>query len=242
MEWIHGETGGRELAEELVVRWARRWDVNGVGPFAVLADGVVVGRTGCSSGTSGRGRPRSSPMPETTPSSSSAGRSRARTGVTAMRQKRPAACASGPTPSADRAADLADRPRERPLDPRRRQARRAAGAARPDVPRPGGRLAAPAAACRPIALVRYISSMGVTPMPGSLETEGMSALAARAEFRADSTCSVRATGRHTTVTKVAQLRLGGYPRHGFVTARDLPGRDSPRACGRAGTRAIRRWR
>lgn len=46
MEWIHGETGGRELAEELVVRWARRWDVNGVGPFAVLADGVVVGRTG----------------------------------------------------------------------------------------------------------------------------------------------------------------------------------------------------
>ena len=46
MEWTHGETGGRELAEELVARWLRRWEANGVGPFAVLADGVVVGRTG----------------------------------------------------------------------------------------------------------------------------------------------------------------------------------------------------
>ena len=46
MEWIHGETGGRELAEELVARWVRRWEANGVGPFAVLANGVVVGRTG----------------------------------------------------------------------------------------------------------------------------------------------------------------------------------------------------
>lgn len=46
MAWIHGPSGGRELAEELVGRWAERWEVNGVGPFAVLADGVVVGRTG----------------------------------------------------------------------------------------------------------------------------------------------------------------------------------------------------
>src|SRR6185437_12686444 len=46
MAWTHGETGGRELAEELLELWVRRWQANGVGPFAVLADGVVVGRAG----------------------------------------------------------------------------------------------------------------------------------------------------------------------------------------------------
>jgi len=46
MPWVGESPGGRELATELVERWRRRWDANGVGPFAVLLDGVVIGRTG----------------------------------------------------------------------------------------------------------------------------------------------------------------------------------------------------
>jgi RimJ/RimL family protein N-acetyltransferase len=46
MPWIGDEPGGRELAAELVARWRRRWDANGVGAFAVLLGGVVIGRAG----------------------------------------------------------------------------------------------------------------------------------------------------------------------------------------------------
>jgi RimJ/RimL family protein N-acetyltransferase len=46
MRWVGEAPGGRELAAELVERWRRRWDANGIGPFAVLVDGVVVGRAG----------------------------------------------------------------------------------------------------------------------------------------------------------------------------------------------------
>src|SRR3954468_5964550 len=46
MPWVGESPGGRDLATELVERWRRRWDANGVGPFAVLLDGVVIGRTG----------------------------------------------------------------------------------------------------------------------------------------------------------------------------------------------------
>jgi RimJ/RimL family protein N-acetyltransferase len=46
MPWVGDEPGGRELAAELVARWCSRWETNGVGPFAMLLDGVVIGRTG----------------------------------------------------------------------------------------------------------------------------------------------------------------------------------------------------
>jgi RimJ/RimL family protein N-acetyltransferase len=46
MPWVGDEPGGRELAAELVDRWRTRWERNGVGPFAVLLDGRVIGRTG----------------------------------------------------------------------------------------------------------------------------------------------------------------------------------------------------
>ena len=44
--WIGGEAGGRELAAETVERWIARWERNGVGQFAVLLDGRVIGRVG----------------------------------------------------------------------------------------------------------------------------------------------------------------------------------------------------
>ena len=46
MRWIGERGGGRELAEKLVPRWVSRWEQNGVGPFAVLLDGKVIGRAG----------------------------------------------------------------------------------------------------------------------------------------------------------------------------------------------------
>jgi len=46
MRWIGGEAGGREAAIEHVERWIARWDANGVGPFAVVYDGRVIGRVG----------------------------------------------------------------------------------------------------------------------------------------------------------------------------------------------------
>jgi RimJ/RimL family protein N-acetyltransferase len=46
MPWVGDEPGGRELAAELVARWGRRWEANGVGPFAVLLEDVVIGRAG----------------------------------------------------------------------------------------------------------------------------------------------------------------------------------------------------
>lgn len=45
MPWVGDEPGGRELAEELVRRWCGRWERNGVGPFAVICGGTVIGRT-----------------------------------------------------------------------------------------------------------------------------------------------------------------------------------------------------
>ncbi|MHB8469985.1 MAG: GNAT family N-acetyltransferase [Gaiellaceae bacterium] len=44
--WIGGEPGGREAAVESVERWIRRWEQNGVGQFAVVLDGHVIGRVG----------------------------------------------------------------------------------------------------------------------------------------------------------------------------------------------------
>jgi len=46
MRWIGGEAGGRDAAIENVERWIARWDANGVGPFAVVYDGRVIGRVG----------------------------------------------------------------------------------------------------------------------------------------------------------------------------------------------------
>jgi RimJ/RimL family protein N-acetyltransferase len=46
MRWIGGEAGGREAAIEHVERWIARWDANGVGPFAVVYEGHVIGRAG----------------------------------------------------------------------------------------------------------------------------------------------------------------------------------------------------
>ena len=46
MRRIGGEAGGRDSAVEHVERWIRRWEVNGVGQFAVLRDGHVIGRVG----------------------------------------------------------------------------------------------------------------------------------------------------------------------------------------------------
>jgi RimJ/RimL family protein N-acetyltransferase len=46
MRWIGGETGGHELAAATVERWLARWEQMGVGPFAVVLDGHVIGRAG----------------------------------------------------------------------------------------------------------------------------------------------------------------------------------------------------
>jgi RimJ/RimL family protein N-acetyltransferase len=46
MRWIGGEAGGRAEAIEHVERWQARWDKNGVGQFAVVLDGRVIGRVG----------------------------------------------------------------------------------------------------------------------------------------------------------------------------------------------------
>jgi len=46
MRWIGGEAGGREAAIDQVERWIARWDANGVGQFAVVLDGRVIGRVG----------------------------------------------------------------------------------------------------------------------------------------------------------------------------------------------------
>ena len=46
MRWIGGEAGGREAAIDQVERWLARWDANGVGQFAVVFDGRVIGRVG----------------------------------------------------------------------------------------------------------------------------------------------------------------------------------------------------
>jgi RimJ/RimL family protein N-acetyltransferase len=46
MRWIGGEAGGREMAARQVENWIARWNANGVGPFAVVLDGRVIGRAG----------------------------------------------------------------------------------------------------------------------------------------------------------------------------------------------------
>ena len=46
MRWIGGEAGGRETAIRQVEKWIARWDANGVGPFAVVHEGRVIGRVG----------------------------------------------------------------------------------------------------------------------------------------------------------------------------------------------------
>ena len=46
MRWIGGEAGGRETAVQQVENWIARWNANGVGPFAVVLDGRVIGRAG----------------------------------------------------------------------------------------------------------------------------------------------------------------------------------------------------
>jgi RimJ/RimL family protein N-acetyltransferase len=44
--WIGGEPGGRAAAVESIERWIRRWEANGVGQFAVVREGRVIGRVG----------------------------------------------------------------------------------------------------------------------------------------------------------------------------------------------------
>ncbi|MGD0715770.1 MAG: GNAT family N-acetyltransferase [Gaiellaceae bacterium] len=46
MQWIGGEAGDRAAAVESVERSIGRWELNRVGPFAVLLDGHVIGRVG----------------------------------------------------------------------------------------------------------------------------------------------------------------------------------------------------
>src|SRR5947207_16016327 len=46
MRWIGGEAGGRETAIESIERWIARWDANGVGQFALVYEGRVIGRVG----------------------------------------------------------------------------------------------------------------------------------------------------------------------------------------------------
>ena len=46
MRWTGGEPGGRDTAIETVARWIARWETNGVGQFAVVRDGRVIGRVG----------------------------------------------------------------------------------------------------------------------------------------------------------------------------------------------------
>lgn len=46
MRWIGDEAGDREAAAEHVERWMTRWERNGVGPFVVELDDLVIGRVG----------------------------------------------------------------------------------------------------------------------------------------------------------------------------------------------------
>jgi RimJ/RimL family protein N-acetyltransferase len=46
MRWIGDRSGDRDAAVEHVERWLRRWESNGVGPFVVELDDVVIGRVG----------------------------------------------------------------------------------------------------------------------------------------------------------------------------------------------------
>jgi RimJ/RimL family protein N-acetyltransferase len=46
MRWIGGEAGDRAAAVENVERWIARWELNGVGQFAVLLGGRAIGRVG----------------------------------------------------------------------------------------------------------------------------------------------------------------------------------------------------
>jgi [ribosomal protein S5]-alanine N-acetyltransferase len=46
MCWIGGEAGGLDVAEQSITRWRGRWEANGVGQFAVVLDGHVIGRVG----------------------------------------------------------------------------------------------------------------------------------------------------------------------------------------------------
>ncbi|MDX6485543.1 MAG: hypothetical protein QOF43_696 [Gaiellaceae bacterium] len=46
MQWIGGEAGDRAATVESVERWIARWKANGVGQFAVVHEGRVIGRVG----------------------------------------------------------------------------------------------------------------------------------------------------------------------------------------------------
>jgi RimJ/RimL family protein N-acetyltransferase len=46
MRWIGGGAGDRAVAVESIERWIGRWEANGVGQFAVVLDGHVIGRVG----------------------------------------------------------------------------------------------------------------------------------------------------------------------------------------------------
>jgi RimJ/RimL family protein N-acetyltransferase len=46
MRWIGGEAGDRAAAVDSIERWLARWEANGVGQFAVVLDGRVIGRVG----------------------------------------------------------------------------------------------------------------------------------------------------------------------------------------------------
>jgi RimJ/RimL family protein N-acetyltransferase len=46
MRWIGGEAGDRAVAVKSIERWIGRWEANGVGQFAVVLDGHVIGRVG----------------------------------------------------------------------------------------------------------------------------------------------------------------------------------------------------
>jgi RimJ/RimL family protein N-acetyltransferase len=46
MRWLGGEVGGRDLARATVERWIAGWEGDGVGHFAILHDGEVIGRVG----------------------------------------------------------------------------------------------------------------------------------------------------------------------------------------------------
>ena len=149
MRWTGGEAGGRETAIEVVERWIARWETNGVGQFAVVRDGRVIGRVGLlvwdarvlgNVVVCARGRER---------------RHGARLGAH-ERPLRPRPRDRGGSGGASlglrgtryRAPDFLDRPEKRPLDPRSGQARCRSRAAGHDGPRPRARLAAPS---RPVA-------------------------------------------------------------------------------------------
>ncbi|HET6945720.1 MAG TPA: GNAT family N-acetyltransferase [Gaiellaceae bacterium] len=46
MRWIGGGAGDRAVAVESIERWIGRWEANGVGQFAAVLDGHVIGRVG----------------------------------------------------------------------------------------------------------------------------------------------------------------------------------------------------